>query len=56
MHDFEATASFLLPYDPVIKNKASNDGYTISYLNAEKDDDDDDIPTPKKQGTTRKIR
>ena len=48
MHDFKATWSFLLPHDPVVKNKSSNDGYTVSVLNAEQEDDDDDdnIPTP----------
>ena len=54
MHDFEGTASFIMPHDPVIKKKASNDGYTISEMDAKQDDDDDDVP--KKRGTKRKIK
>ena len=52
MHDFEGTASFLVPHDPVIKKKASNDGYKISEIDTKQDDNDGDVP--RKQGTKRK--
>ena len=39
MNDFESTASFLIPNDPVLKKQASKDGYTISEINAETNDE-----------------
>ena len=58
IHDFEATVSFLLPHDPVIKKKASKDGYTISDMTGEGEDNDNDPPTTtgNTSGTKRKVR
>ena len=58
IHEFEATASFLLPHDLVIKKKASKDGYTISDMTGEGEDNDNDPPTSTGNisGTKRKVR
>ena len=39
MNNFEATSSFLLPNDPVLKNKTSNDCYFIAEVDGGIDDD-----------------
>ena len=35
MNDFQSSAAYLLPNDPVLKKQASKDGYSVSELTAE---------------------
>ena len=54
INDFEGTASFIMPHDPVINKKVSNDGYTLSEIDTKQDNDHGD--DTKKQGTKINIR